>query len=873
VIIQGSGFASQSVSIHFGTHPTITPTQSSPNGTFSATFTVPAQTPGTKVIATTDTEGNFATTTFFIIPSSISVSPSSALAGKEITIQGSSFLGNRNVTIHFGTHLTISTTTAGPNGTFSCTFLVPEQTPGTKIITVTDTEGNLVTTTFILLPPTFLKILPAYSLIAKNQEFDVDVRIEDVRNLKGSEVHLSFDPDILEVLELNNGSFPSGGLVLKGSSSGKIDYTMILFSGSATGSGVLCQAKLKGKEAGTTSIRFDFDQPHNRMTMLADNQNQMIPFNKEESLVYVANTLSVSPENKCILAGNSQGYSAYAKCEAGSVNVTSSATFSASGGGSFTANIFEAHYIGTYTIQAEFLGLIGTTNVYITSGTPTTLLYVSGNNQTSTCTKTLSHPFIVKVEDSYHNPCSNVAINFAVISYPTGAEGYSLSSTQTLTNINGTTSSYLTLGDEPPGSYTIRVTSGSLTPYDFTGWSLRRFGNLAGICLIDYGTTAGIQAVASITITIIETGATTTTNSNSYFIFTNIPTGTYTLSFSYPGATPATRTAIITQTQFNATQDLGTITLIMGDPNIDGQINMLDWPYIADSYGSQLGDQNYNPSCDFNSDGQINLLDLLIFTDNFGQQQQQGKAVKAKTKTRDRTITLSFEPNLIEKAKIGEIITMRILVSGAENSYGGEVHLSFNPDLLEAIDVNKGYWVGEGLYYKRIDQDRGRIDLALGSLKPITDSSGCFATITFRVKAEGESAIKFEFDEEDNRKTLFIEKGNVVPEITHNEIKIEVVPIVSILLQSYPNPAKDLCYIPFKLSEDTEVTVEVYNILGQKVKEINAGYKKAGLYLTKETALSYNLKNDRGDKLSQGLYFINLRAGRYSGRGRLVISR
>jgi hypothetical protein len=300
---------------------------------------------------------------------------------------------------------------------------------------------------------------------------------------------------------------------------------------------------------------------------------------------------------------------------------------------------------------------------------------------------------------------------------------------------------------------------------------------------------------------------------------------------------------------------------------------MLDWPYITDSYGSQLGDQNYNPSCDFNSDGQINLLDLLIFTDNFGQQQQQGKAVKAKTKTRDRTITLSFEPNLIEKAKIGEIITMRILVSGAENSYGGEVHLSFNPDLLEAIDVNKGYWVGEGLYYKRIDQDRGRIDLALGSLKPITDSSGCFATITFRVKAEGESAIKFEFDEEDNRKTLFIEKGNVVPEITHNEIKIEVVPIVSILLQSYPNPAKDLCYIPFKLSEDTEVTVEVYNILGQKVKEINAGYKKAGLYLTKETALSYNLKNDRGDKLSQGLYFINLRAGRYSGRGRLVISR
>ncbi|MEK9149312.1 MAG: hypothetical protein AAB267_04615 [Candidatus Desantisbacteria bacterium] len=58
-----------------------------------------------------------------------------------------------------------------------------------------------------------------------------------------------------------------------------------------------------------------------------------------------------------------------------------------------------------------------------------------------------------------------------------------------------------------------------------------------------------------------------------------------------------------------------------------------------------------------------------------------------------------------------------------------------------------------------------------------------------------------------------------------------------------------------------------------RVKTIEAGYKKAGLYITKDKALSYNLRNDRGDKLSQGLYFINLKAGKYSGSGRLVIQR
>ncbi|MEW6007860.1 MAG: hypothetical protein AB1595_06935 [bacterium] len=52
----------------------------------------------------------------------------------------------------------------------------------------------------------------------------------------------------------------------------------------------------------------------------------------------------------------------------------------------------------------------------------------------------------------------------------------------------------------------------------------------------------------------VETGETKTTNIDSYFIFQNIPVGTYTLAFTYLGATPATKTdVLITKTQFNDT--------------------------------------------------------------------------------------------------------------------------------------------------------------------------------------------------------------------------------------------------------------------------------------------------------------------------------
>ena len=54
------------------------------------------------------------------------------------------------------------------------------------------------------------------------------------------------------------------------------------------------------------------------------------------------------------------------------------------------------------------------------------------------------------------------------------------------------------------------------------------------------------------------------------------------------------------------------------------------------------------------------------------------------------------------------------------------------------------------------------------------------------------------------------------------------------------------------------------------MKTIEAGYLKAGLYINSQKALSYSLMNDRGDKLSQGLYFIRLTAGKFSATKTMV---
>ena len=87
---------------------------------------------------------------------------------------------------------------------------------------------------------------------------------------------------------------------------------------------------------------------------------------------------------------------------------------------------------------------------------------------------------------------------------------------------------------------------------------------------------------------------------------------------------------------------------------------------------------------------------------------------------------------------------------------------------------------------------------------------------------------------------MFIEDSGTdyeLPSIDSDKIEIRVIPQASLLLQNFPNPAKDKCYIPFMLKEPADVTVEIYNILGQKVKTIEAGHKQAGFYTTQETAI------------------------------------
>lgn len=75
------------------------------------------------------------------------------------------------------------------------------------------------------------------------------------------------------------------------------------------------------------------------------------------------------------------------------------------------------------------------------------------------------------------------------------------------------------------------------------------------------------------------------------------------------------------------------------------------------------------------------------------------------------------------------------------------------------------------------------------------------------------------------------------------------------LFQNYPNPFNRTTCIKYSLPYDAYVTLEIFNILGQKIRTLVAEVQQAGSYL-----VGWNGKDDRGMSLSSGVYLYRLKA-------------
>ena len=104
-------------------------------------------------------------------------------------------------------------------------------------------------------------------------------------------------------------------------------------------------------------------------------------------------------------------------------------------------------------------------------------------------------------------------------------------------------------------------------------------------------------------------------------------------------------------------------------------------------------------------------------------------------------------------------------------------------------------------------------------------------------------------------------------------IQLEVMPTESVLLPNYPNPFNPETWIPYRLNQDEEVSIQIYSLSGRLVRTLTLGKKAAGNYVSRHNAAYWDGNNGAGEAVASGVYFYVIRAGKFEAARRMAVLR
>ncbi len=99
------------------------------------------------------------------------------------------------------------------------------------------------------------------------------------------------------------------------------------------------------------------------------------------------------------------------------------------------------------------------------------------------------------------------------------------------------------------------------------------------------------------------------------------------------------------------------------------------------------------------------------------------------------------------------------------------------------------------------------------------------------------------------------------------------IPSDAMLLPNYPNPFNPETWIPYQLADAADVSIFIYNTLGQPVRHLEIGHRHAGRYVEHSDAAYWDGRNDAGELVTSGVYFYSIEAGEFSASRKMVIGK
>ena len=262
---------------------------------------------------------------------------------------------------------------------------------------------------------------------------------------------------------------------------------------------------------------------------------------------------------------------------------------------------------------------------------------------------------------------------------------------------------------------------------------------------------------------------------------------------------------------------------------------------------------------DINDDGTVNLADYTLFVPSWDRTAVNGPASKPIVLLPGINENAEFSLNLgSERVVAGEMVAVDVSLANVEALVAYGFTLNYDADKFEFISVTPAdedllkSTGGETPMFHHIVAS-GQVEVVNGLVNGTAVSGGGdIVRFVFRVLYEFEDNARFEI-----ANGLVFDPTNLSnPAVVAGVLELQSTPREFALHQNFPNPFNPDTTIKYDLAESADVTLQIYNVLGQVVRTLVASEaQNAGRY-----QIRWNGMDDRGVPVSSGVYFYQISA-------------
>ena len=311
-----------------------------------------------------------------------------------------------------------------------------------------------------------------------------------------------------------------------------------------------------------------------------------------------------------------------------------------------------------------------------------------------------------------------------------------------------------------------------------------------------------------------------------------------------------------------------------GDFDGDLAVGFPDFIAFVGAFNKTPGQEGYNAAADLNSDGLVGFPDFLAFVATFNKKYIQGEAASEKP-----VIAVEFDKDTQAQFKlVGHLVQTQtehelavdVQLKDVTDLQGYGIQVNYDPTMLEFVNatdagntfLKSGNRSADLFGVLDHNQETGELYIASAITQgSAVSGAGTLGTLTFRL-----------LDPNPQNTDIQIAQGILFNPTLNGFVatnlgdRFSLVPTEYALENNFPNPFNPETTLRYALPEASQVTLSIYNVLGQEVVRLVDAEQTAGFYHVR-----WNGKNALGHSVASGVYLYRIQAGEFNQTQKMLL--